>query len=107
MTFQNDDECIVTGDTAGEGHCFRVGEKVTLREKDGRRALWRCEGASDWWWVNEADLELMDLGPTDQEVLAVFGLAPEFTDADYLRKLAADERVPTTIQKEIIHHLNT
>jgi hypothetical protein len=104
--FRVGDKCIVTGDTAREGHSFPPGETVTLIEQASSGDIWKAQGTADWWWVNVVDLKLVDPGPTDQEILAAFGLAAEPTDADYLRKLAVDERLPMDVRIEINDYLN-
>lgn len=108
--FSEGDECIVTGDEADESHHFAKGEIVTLNEVQSigtHRVVWKCYGKNAWWWVNEIDLQLTDKGPSDAEVLAAFGLAPEPTDADYLRRLSQDERIPTTVRNEIDGYLRS
>jgi hypothetical protein len=106
MKFQIGDRAVVTGDSAREGHSFAPGTVVILRDVGGSGAIWQCHGDDDWWWVNAADLKLLDPGPTDQEILAAFGLAAKPTDADYLRRLSVDPRVPLTVQDEITTYLN-
>lgn len=75
------DLLIVTGDTQAMGHRYEAGTKVVVRELSERNPDWyRCNirndvSARNKWWVHGKDLESEDVGPTDEEVLEVFGLA--------------------------------
>lgn len=75
--FQVHDDCVVIGDNGSAGHKFLNGTPVRLVKVDPRNGnLWYCRSEVDdeRWWVWEEDLEPVDQGPTEEEILALFNV---------------------------------
>lgn len=98
--FREGDVCVVTNNDYKGGHPYPKGTVVTLITVDYK--TWQCQDAhGEKWWVEEGCLELADQGPSDDEVLALFGIKPETTVVDFLRQLRDDPGMPTNFRADI------
>ena len=77
--FRDGDVCVINNDNYKGGHPYDKGTIVTLIQLDGgAEPVWQCEDAQgERWWVQEGCLDLADKGPSDTEVLELFGIIPQ------------------------------